>query len=133
MICCLFGSHAQRRKSISPKPPPTAAQNQAQHDTVRSCSESQKSTEIVVDRDVVQDVAKRDDSILIRVMGTTGFEHPHQNSTDPPLSHENGAKSGVLVLNDHVLVALVEAWPTLPEPIKAAVRALVESVRHEPR
>jgi hypothetical protein len=69
--------------------------------------------------------AKRDESLRKGSMGVTGLEHPHENSTDTPLSHENGAKSGVPVRNDPILAALAEAWPTLPEPIRAAVRALV--------
>jgi hypothetical protein len=43
-----------------------------------------------------------------------------------------GAKSGALALEkstiDPALVAIFDAWPTLTEPIKAAIRAIVGSV-----
>jgi hypothetical protein len=60
--------------------------------------------------------------------GGRGIRTHHESPQETALLQENYAKNGALPLNDPVLVALVEAWPTLPEAIKAAVRALVESV-----
>ena len=44
------------------------------------------------------------------------------------LSDRGGAESGALLTLAPELAALVAAWPTLPDPIKSAIRALVGTV-----
>ncbi len=60
-------------------------------------------------------------------MTPTGLEHPADslaNSTNPQWGD---AKSGTDGLADPDLRLLVEAWPTLPVPLRSAVVALVRS------
>jgi hypothetical protein len=51
---------------------------------------------------------------------------------NPVVLVRGGAESGAPDLNepapDPELESVIDAWPTLPEPIKAAVKALVWSV-----
>ena len=64
-------------------------------------------------------------------IGATGLERPHDSSqeTDNPLS--GGADSGALPSLDPRLVALIDAWPRLPEPIRAGIAAMLEAARRE--
>jgi hypothetical protein len=60
----------------------------------------------------------------------TGFEQPAITSVGNKnlgnLTSASAAKSGAV---DSDLGRIADAWPTLPEPIRRAILALVESVR----
>jgi hypothetical protein len=62
-----------------------------------------------------------------------GIEPPANSLKNNTLSVEGGAESGALDRQarsiDPALLALIDAWPTLPLPIRAAILALVESGR----
>ena len=60
-------------------------------------------------------------------MGDTGFEQPPKSSTKTHFLDQGGAKSGAIAEIDPDLAALVAAWPTLPEPIRRAMLALIAS------
>jgi hypothetical protein len=61
-----------------------------------------------------------------------GIEPTQHYPEDSANNAAGGAKSGALAVEkptiDPALAAILDAWPTLPEPIKAAIRALVGSV-----
>ena len=60
-----------------------------------------------------------------------GIEPGSNSPENPTDSTEGGAKSGALasppLAMDLALAALIDAWPTLPEPIRRAVLALIGS------
>jgi hypothetical protein len=62
-----------------------------------------------------------------------GIEPPANSLENTTLSTAGGAKCGALATNsspiDLDLAAIIRAWPDLPEAIRAAVRALVETAR----
>lgn len=83
-------------------------------------------------------------------MGGTGLEHPADSSGKTSIGHDGGAKSGAVraqpaklrgvagtcgetrrvargVELDVDLTAIVDAWPTLPAAVRAAMMALVEA------
>jgi hypothetical protein len=61
-----------------------------------------------------------------------GIEPTQCSPEDSANTAAGGAKSGALALEkptiDPALAAIFDAWPTLPEPIRAAIRALVGTV-----
>lgn len=63
-------------------------------------------------------------------MTLSGAEHPAKCLEKPHLSGVGGAESGALAQKalDPDLSRILAAWPTLPEPIRRAVLALVGSV-----
>ena len=62
-------------------------------------------------------------------MTLSGAEHTANPSGKRHLRVEGGAESGALaqLALDPDLSRIVAAWPNLPEPIKAAMRALLGS------
>jgi hypothetical protein len=68
-------------------------------------------------------------------MGRVGHEHPPLTASRTPISDKGGAKSDAHDApkppKDPDLAALVKAWPDLPEHIKAAIKALVQTHTRE--
>ena len=68
-------------------------------------------------------------------MGATGFEHPAENSGKTRVLAHSGAESGALSVRDGVglssddpdLRAVVEAWPNLPDTVKAGILAMIRT------
>ena len=58
-----------------------------------------------------------------------GIEHPMNSTEKMAVSAISGAKFGALntqkLPSDHILARIIDAWPTLPEPIRMAILALV--------
>lgn len=58
-----------------------------------------------------------------------GIERPANSLGNPALSFQGGAKCGALAsesaLFDPDLASIIDAWPKLPEAIRAAIRALI--------
>jgi hypothetical protein len=63
-------------------------------------------------------------------MGIEPIPHSPENSTNPA---PGGAKNGALTPTnpniDPALAALIDAWPTLPEAIRAGILAMVRAAR----
>ena len=59
-----------------------------------------------------------------------GIDPPHDSAGNTAIPDRGGAESGApaLQIADGDLARVVEAWPTLPAHIRAAVLALVETV-----
>jgi hypothetical protein len=71
-------------------------------------------------------------------MGGTGLEHPPLEQSKTQISTSGGAKSGAPNASDTPqppqdpdLTLVVERWPNLPEHIKAAIKALIQTNRKE--
>jgi hypothetical protein len=60
-----------------------------------------------------------------------GFEPPYKSPRNPPLPDEGGAESGALAAIDPNLAAVVAAWPTLPEAIRAGIAAMVRAAQEQ--
>jgi hypothetical protein len=62
-----------------------------------------------------------------------GFEPTPESSGNSRVADQSGAECGALGAQtdpiDADLAAVVEAWATLPEPIKAGVLALVKAAK----
>jgi hypothetical protein len=65
----------------------------------------------------------------------TGTEHPSDSSGNQGVALQGGAKSGALsgdsAISDPDLLAVVAAWPTLPEAVRQRVVAMVQAPRGE--
>ena len=57
------------------------------------------------------------------VMTPTGFEHPPRNVDNLLISVSESAKSGAVPDTD--LQRLIDAWPTLPEAMRAGILAII--------
>ena len=62
----------------------------------------------------------------LSLMGHTGPELYPKTTGNTPLCEEGGAKSGAVVA-DEVLESIVANWQHLPEHIKLAIQALVDT------
>jgi hypothetical protein len=72
-------------------------------------------------------------------MGDEGFEQPSDSPRNSKVSENGGAEFGAVdapiattagssaVSTDPTLTRLIDAWPTIPEHIRAAIHALVEA------
>ena len=64
-------------------------------------------------------------------VGLRGLELPHENTGKTGVSDQSGTESGALGAQeaplDPELAAVVDAWPALPEAIKAGILAMVET------
>ena len=61
-------------------------------------------------------------------MGLRGLELPHENTEKKGGADQSGAESGAQEAPlDPELAAVVDAWPALPEAIKAGILAMVET------
>ncbi len=62
-------------------------------------------------------------------MGDTSLLRSANSRADTPFPQQSGAESGAFDAENGIeeprLAAVVEAWPTLPESIKAAILAMV--------
>jgi hypothetical protein len=61
--------------------------------------------------------------VQAKAVHPAGFEQPQDSPRKTALSTKGGAKSGALPAD------LVEAWPELPEELRRAILALVDSKR----
>ncbi len=65
-------------------------------------------------------------------MEAAGIEHGPKSSGNQGVGNESGAECGALgareALNAPGLAEVVEAWPTLPEAIKAGILAMIRAV-----
>lgn len=68
-------------------------------------------------------------------MGPVGHEHPPLKGSKTAISGSGGAKSDAPDApkppQDADLAAIVKAWPDLPEHIKQAIKALVQTHKAE--
>lgn len=67
-------------------------------------------------------------------MGKRGLEHTPQTPTKTPKAETSGAESGALPAQtaptppaDPALERLVEAWPTLPDAVRAGIAAMIDA------
>jgi len=64
-------------------------------------------------------------------MGRVGFEHPPVKVSKTPISESGGAKSDARrapeTSKDANLDLIVKAWPGLPEHIRGAIKALIQT------
>jgi hypothetical protein len=58
-----------------------------------------------------------------------GIEPSANFQGNPTIVALGGAKSGALAATDPDLAALIDAWPTLPEAIRAGILALVRAAQ----
>ena len=67
----------------------------------------------------------------VRTVDDTGLEHTTNSSGKTPFSESGGAESGAVGAEngpiDADLRSVINAWPDLPEAVKAAVSRLVET------
>jgi hypothetical protein len=61
--------------------------------------------------------------------GEGGIRTPVEKPAKTPLFTEEGAKSGALAIIDPELATVVDAWPTLPEAVRAGMLAMVRATR----
>jgi len=59
--------------------------------------------------------------------GEGGIRTPREFSEKTALSPEGGAESDAPIATDPHLTLLLTAWPTLPDPIRAGILALVRA------
>lgn len=64
-------------------------------------------------------------------MTPTGFEPPDDSPEKTPVSESGGAQSGApaaqSTVQDRDLQQLIDAWPTLPEAVRAGIAAMVKA------
>jgi len=68
-------------------------------------------------------------------MGVTGLEHPADSTGNSAVRDQSSAESGAVgaqtAFADPDLAAVVEAWPSLPEAIKAGILAMIRAAGGE--
>ncbi len=67
-------------------------------------------------------------------MGKRGLEHTPDSPKNTPIPDSSGAESGAPGAQstptppaDPTLAKLVEAWPTLPEAVRAGIAAMIDA------
>ena len=71
-------------------------------------------------------------------LGEAGLEQTHDSLANSPIPTPCGAESGAVaaekplsqpepVITDPTLAAVIVAWPTLPEPVKAGIVAMIRA------
>ena len=64
-------------------------------------------------------------------MGDDGIEHPIETSGNSPIPHQSGAESGAVRAGDawadRRFAKIADAWPSLPDALKAAILAIIAS------
>lgn len=100
----------------------------AAHTVERKRTDSHKRAQPVEDCELVRSGALVGDSIPPIQVGRPGLEQTLQNKVFCDDSALSGCASGNIP-DDPELQAVAEAWPTLPPPIRAAIRALIQSSR----
>jgi hypothetical protein len=67
-------------------------------------------------------------------LASQGFEPSSKTPDIQHISAERGAKLGAIAARDTIilpddpeLLSIIEAWPTLPEPVRIGIRAMVEA------
>jgi hypothetical protein len=70
-------------------------------------------------------------------VGGTGVELPQENTGNTEIRNQSGAESGALGAReaplDPDLLAVVDAWPALPESVKAGILAMIRATPQVPR
>jgi hypothetical protein len=59
--------------------------------------------------------------------GEGGIRTSPSSSTNLVVLDQGGAESGALCLSDPRLGSLIDAWPALPEPIRAGILAIIRA------
>ena len=73
----------------------------------------------------------------IKKMGDTGFEHVQESSGNSDVFKTSGAECGADAAGWHIPVAqddpdlkkLIDAWRSLPAPMRAAICSIVQAAR----
>ncbi|MDZ4781549.1 MAG: hypothetical protein SGJ19_14965 [Planctomycetia bacterium] len=108
-----------------------AAQNPAQQTRAGSGEESHVATATQQKTSVLPGFATSCDVLQSCSIPPAGVEHSPDSSQKTGIRVESGAESGALEARqstiDHNLATVVEAWPRLPEAIKAGIVAMVRS------
>ena len=70
-------------------------------------------------------------------LGDAGIEHPQLEQSKTTILTSGGAKSGAhnapKPLKDADLQLIIDVWPNLPDAIKAAIKALIQTHKTETR
>jgi hypothetical protein len=102
-----------------------------QQDDASSRTKPQESSEVVVGCGPMRDDATCCDSLQDDEIPPRGLELPANSPENPNNPTPCGAKSGALttetVTMDPTLAKLINAWPNLPEAIRAAIVAIVQA------
>ena len=57
----------------------------------------------------------------------TEIEPTTKTPENPTLPHQGGAENGALISIDPALASIIDAWPKLPEPLRAGILAMIRT------